>query len=65
MQAAFDQSLSTGWQVEFFRREGKSMKTLDHYLRPRSDEERADEGASKVLALFQHKAAKGRIDGDQ
>lgn len=41
------------------------MKSLDAYLDRPTAEERADEGARKLLALLQRKAAKGQVDGDR
>jgi hypothetical protein len=51
MRAAAEQALAIGWHAEVFART-KRMKSLGEYCDRRTDEERADEGGAKVLALF-------------
>lgn len=52
--------MAIGWHAENFRRAGKQLRDLDHYLRklePRDEKSIADEAA----ALFQGFAERGLV----
>jgi hypothetical protein len=51
--------LTLAHQVEMFARQ-KSLRALSHYLE--TEQQKADNGAAKVLSLFRRLAEKGKTE---
>ena len=58
-QRALEVAIAQAWHTENFRRTGKKLRNLDHYLKKLHIDPKRQQSSEEVLAVFQSLVVRG------